>query len=653
MPYHSRQVQCSLIGCLSCPYLDTCHTFSLTIKVVTDHSLTTRGNTTDPAGRFYPRRIIPWGDFPARQEKIWEQLSVPPINCEARLRIFERDTVEVAVQKLIDAVYKNPLLRDSLGLRGVVTFESHTNLGPTDKSLSQSLEDMPLATANTGDTTHVPTTVACQPHDPTQGKGKGSRADQFCIHRTLDGSADVAVVAIEYKPPHKLSQDEVITCLTSEIQPDQDVINKSGKGAAFAAKTLTTAVITQLFSYMISKSIQYGFVCTGQTFVFVHIPDDPTIIYYHVCVPNRDVTDNDENRLHHTAVAQVFIFILQALQAAPGTQLWNDLTTGLSVWPVEYEEGADDEETDDELAKTPPSARNKRKEPGASPYNPPRQGGVPRSPIRARSRCKPATQPRHRRDDDDDGHQDDHPAPPTLAPLTRSAKAATISSQSAGTGQQEQDRPYCTHQCLLGLAFGGPMDKSCLNAATHGPKHIPAVEFRRLLRAQLATDRGADADCVTLYLSGAVDSLFKLRLSAHGYTLVAKGVQAEDMEKLQFENGIYNELRTIQGKHIPVCLGLIDLVLPYYYNGGKFRHFLFLSWGGQSLSRCMDQIKNKASAIDAVTSIFTGIHRLGALHGDAEPRNILYDATKGTFMATDFGANASPNDRICVPHGPC
>ncbi|KAK3363862.1 hypothetical protein B0T25DRAFT_492773 [Lasiosphaeria hispida] len=546
------------------PYLDACHTFSLAIKVVTDHSLTTRGNTTDPTGRFYPRQIIPWDDFPARQEKIWEQLSDPsflsqhtfpsqnqlkwvqslirPINCEERLRIFERDTVEIAVQKLIAAACENPLLRDSLGLRGVVMFQ-----------------------------------------------------DQSCIHRTSGGGADIAVVAIKYKSPHELSQNEVVTGLTSKIQPDQDVINENGKGIAFTAKRLTTAIIIQLFSSMIDKNTQYGYVCTGQTFIFLHIPDNPTTVYYHICIPNLDVTDKDKNRLRHTAVAQVFTFILQALQAAPPLQSWYDLTTGLGIWPVEYEKKPDDEESNDKLAKTPPSACNKRKEPSASPYNPPHQGGIPRSPIHTRSHCK-------------------EPA-----------------------WERIEDRPYCTHQCLLGLAFGGPMDKSCPNAATHGPKHIPAVEFRRLLRAQLATDRGADADCVTLYLSGAVGSLFKLRLSAHGYTLVAKGVQAEDMEKLQFENGIYNELRTIQGKHIPVCLGLIDLVLPYYYNGGKFRHFLFLSWGGQSLSRCMDQIKNKASAIDAVTSIFTGIHRLGVLHGDAEPRNILYDATKGTFMATDFG----------------
>lgn len=51
---------------------------------------------------------------------------------------------------------------------------------------------------------------------------------------------------------------------------------------------------------------------TGEAFIFLHIPDNPTIIYYSVRVLNLDVLDNDnnENRLHGIAVAQVFTFTL-------------------------------------------------------------------------------------------------------------------------------------------------------------------------------------------------------------------------------------------------------------------------------------------------------------------------------------------------------
>lgn len=56
-------------------YLAACHGFSLALKVVTDATLTTQGDTTKPTGRPFPRRIVPWRDFPTSQEKIWKQLS--------------------------------------------------------------------------------------------------------------------------------------------------------------------------------------------------------------------------------------------------------------------------------------------------------------------------------------------------------------------------------------------------------------------------------------------------------------------------------------------------------------------------------------------------------------------------------------------------
>ena len=35
---------------------------------------------------------------------------------------------------------------------------------------------------------------------------------------------------------------------------------------------------------MIGKGIQYEYISTGQTFVFLYIPDDPAIVYYYMTV---------------------------------------------------------------------------------------------------------------------------------------------------------------------------------------------------------------------------------------------------------------------------------------------------------------------------------------------------------------------------------
>lgn len=115
---------------------------------------------------------------------------------------------------------------------------------------------------------------------------------------------------------------------------------------------------------------------------------------------------------------------------------------------------------------------------------------------------------------DDDDEEENAPPSPTPDRSRSGGKAATLGTRSGrgqrGRGPQQgkatqgsiQERPYCTHQCLLGLAYDGPMDKTCPNAGSHGPRHIGRVEFLLLLRAQLAEDRGPDADSTPLYLSG-------------------------------------------------------------------------------------------------------------------------------------------------------
>lgn len=386
-------------------------------------------------------------------------------------------------------------------------------------------------------------------------------ARELAHYGTSDG-ANIAKTAIEYKAPHKLTQDEVITGLASEIQPERDVIDKDGEDFAFASRSLAAAVVTQLFSYMIGKGIQYGYVSTGQTFVFLYIPDDPTIVYYYVSVPNLDVDDDDDDtRLHRTAVAQVFAFVLQSLRVEPPLQSWHDAAGELNIWAVEF---------DDVLSRIPETVR-KGKEPRASPYRAQRWRDFKRSPILTRSRCQEPDMRSSRRDD----NSDDEIAPPSPTPdrSARSGRKAVTSisasgqrrgqrgnegRQRGGAGQRRiQNRPYCSHECLLGLTYGGPIDKTCPNVHSHGSRHIDRAKFLHLLRAQLAEDRGRDADSTPLYLSGAVGALFKIRLSAYGYTLVAKGVEGPDLACLQHEKKVYDRLRSVQGQYIPVCVGLV------------------------------------------------------------------------------------------------
>ncbi|KAK1621508.1 hypothetical protein BDP81DRAFT_512054 [Colletotrichum phormii] len=473
-----------------------------------------KGDTTNPTGRIFPRRIIPWDDFKAGQEEIWDQLSnscsfasrpvfpsphqldyvmslISPISSETDLRNFQRDTVENAVQKLVDEAYSNTRLRSDIGLQGTVTFESRTNLGRTDGALSEAIDHISTERNETDAAAIAPRPLNRKSR--RRARGKGNRADQFCIYRTSDGRNIPAV---------------------------------DGEGFAFASRSLVAAV--------------YRYVCTGEAIVFLNIPDDPTIIYYSLRVPNLDFLDDDENELHGTAVAQ-------ALRAEPPLLSCHDAAVILDTW----------------------AEMRKDKEARPSPYKSQGERGFQRSPIWTQSAREEAQQSRGGR------------------------------QHSQGTHQNIKGRPSCTTQCLFGLA-----------------------NFLRLVRTQLTKDRGPDADVVPRHLSGSIGSLFKLRLSRYGYTHVAKGVETLHLARVCHENEVHDRLRPIQGKHVPLCLGRIHVLV------------LFLSWAGTPL---FDSINRAITAnIDAIAETYKIVDKLGVIQGDAKLYNVLRDTASGCIMIVDF-----------------
>ncbi|KAG4266663.1 hypothetical protein FPRO04_13218 [Fusarium proliferatum] len=326
------------------------------------------------------------------------------------------------------------------------------------------------------------------------------------------------------------------------------------------------------------------------------------------------------------------------LTTPPPCQAWHDAAENLDTWAVEYE---------DVLWSIPATDRKPQRE---TPYKAQRWKGFVRSPIRTRSRCLPpqdgAQQPT---DDSEDKDDDESPSPmpnPTVgrSGLTTSTDVGSSERQErdGSAALQEgtivrpniQDRPYCTHECLRGLAFGGSMDEKCPNLANHGNMHITPREFLRLAKVQLVADRGKDADCVPLYLSGSRGSLFKFRLSSHGYTLVEKGVEAMDTKHLRYENKIYSHLQDLQGKFVPVCLGVMYLVKPYYYDSGVYEDFMFLSYGGRPVLKGLREVN--ADIANEILAALGRLHQHGVLHHDVEPRNVLYDKRTGRCMIVDL-----------------
>lgn len=217
------------------------------------------------------------------------------------------------MRSLVEEIHKDEQLREVLGLRGKVVFESHTNMGePGGTPIEEKMEQMSIKRPTTpnqmmgtargkGQKADKDKGKARQDISRSRGRTKGGPADQFCIYEQL-GGVRAAIISIEYKAPHKFSLDNVVAGLDGEIRPVEDVINKEGESFEFNSKWLAAAVITQLFSDMIRKGVRWGYVFTGEAIIFLHIADDPSVAYYHLSIPGLDYQEDDENRLYLTAV---------------------------------------------------------------------------------------------------------------------------------------------------------------------------------------------------------------------------------------------------------------------------------------------------------------------------------------------------------------
>ncbi|KAL2836334.1 hypothetical protein BJX68DRAFT_250762 [Aspergillus pseudodeflectus] len=247
--------------------LDRCHEYlSQEIRVETDAALTTQGNVTDPVNRLYPKKIVPWTDFPNLQEQIWDRLeravdftSRPlfpsdtqldyvatnirdrPIYSEATLRNFERDTVDNFVEKIIEALQDDETLRREFGIEGRVAFYDRANSTSLDDSLEQmhlnDAPDAPHQPPNTnrgrGGRKGMGKQVAQSQKMAHSGWRRNRRADQFCVHLVAD-ERQIPVYAVEFKAPHKLKVAELVAGF-HEMDLERDVINQEGDTFEFYA----------------------------------------------------------------------------------------------------------------------------------------------------------------------------------------------------------------------------------------------------------------------------------------------------------------------------------------------------------------------------------------------------------------------------------
>lgn len=108
----------------------------------------------------------------------------------------------------------------------------------------------------------------------------------------------------------------------------------------------------------------------------------------------------------------------------------------------------------------------------------------------------------------------------------------------------------------------------------------------------------------------------------------------------QYEQRIYNHVRPIQGKFVPVCIGSVMLKLPYYYDGGVYVSMLFLSWAGRPLFDFLTR-ENEEYFADKSATALQASHDLQVLQKDPEPQNILWDEHSQRLSFVDLSERRS------------
>ncbi|KJZ69750.1 hypothetical protein HIM_10861 [Hirsutella minnesotensis 3608] len=654
-------------------YIEACHRLVFSrFTTEQDRRLTSRGSITSPRDKFCPTSLRPWSYFLVEQKAIfdtlYERLPVDtrlfesrnflaslgsrvaqrPIADEKTLEYFMHNSVEDPVRHILEELRQIDGIREAFDMGNGIIFENHLH------AISDVAEEVVARVS--------PSTP---PQTPDHGRDLHRlRPDQICIYRSCDDSSPERrrmIYVSEYKAPHKLTALH----LRAGLQPmniHRDVVNRKTIPPTsdlegrfeYHAERLVASAVTQTYHYMIEGGLDYGLLTTGEATVFLKIDwTEPETLHYHLAEPGPEVEAHREHLQSSSAVGQYLAFSLMALgergrPVGHGQDERDRAAASLKRWAEDFETI---------LGSIPESERTGSD--SASSWAPTTHKSFDRSPTTRQTRRRPtrrgdepervATR-RDRSESSDDESRYRGPGTPTPserrgrrgqgesgignADGPRRSQRILAHRQRQGTNEKVELQ-YCTQKCLLGLVRGGNLDPCCPNFGHHGgvrgcthTQHpISHSTWLQLLSEQL--QRTLDGGIAKLGQYGARGVLFKVTLLSHGYTVVCKGTVQAFIRDLEHEAAVYQRLARIQGVHLPVFLGSVDLRplrRTYYYDHRVYIvHMTFLSWGGimvdeikfADVPRRMLEAKARAS--------LRAIHQEGVVHKDVRSANMLFN----------------------------
>ncbi|TXB97277.1 hypothetical protein FocTR4_00012191 [Fusarium oxysporum f. sp. cubense] len=497
------------------------------------------------------------------------RISQRPIADEKTLKYFLHNSVEDPVRAIIQQLKQVEEVSRAFQIRDSIVFENH-----------------PHALSDVAEEVMDRETPSTPPRTPDHRRDLNQlQPDQICIYQSDNtlSSRHTMVYISEYKPPYKLTALHLHLSLCAidiykEVINQRTVLTSIDPDARFQyyAEKLMASAITQTYYYIIKSGLKYGLLTTGEA------------------IPGPEVSAHPNNLHIYTAVGQYLAFTLIAL-GSPGKQQENrqeerlKAMKNLKTWAKDFEST---------LRSIPENERSASSDYSPT-YEPTTYKGVDQSPALPRKRtrrtamCQIGEGSLRKDNGQEPSNNKSASRPPdTPTPTRRNTRQGTRRSQRLALrprgGGGKQGRQYYTQKYLLGIVRGGFLDPKCPNMALH------CKSFAR-----------------------------RRDQAIRGGWCAGKGIVQAFIRDLEHEAAVYEHLKLIQGVHVPVFLGAINLRSinkTYYYD---HRVYVRISDSNRSLE-------------DKAIRSLRAMHREGVVHKDVRLANMLFNPEIKGVMVIDF-----------------
>ncbi|GKZ38194.1 hypothetical protein AbraIFM66950_010191 [Aspergillus brasiliensis] len=550
-----------------------------------------------------------------------------PISSERDVEAHERFTVENQVHKIIAELCKIPAAKKEFRLGTGVRFDSHANC----------LEDVEVDEEQD----------SAEESDEESSSCQRPRPDQYCIHQ-VDGNDSTLILTVQYKSPHMFPVKDIQSGLLSMefwswIVNSTEIPTGRQDKLEYDAAIRKSSAVVQVYHAMIMNGLEYSYVSTGLALILLRVPyDEPGTLYYQICVPNNEITSQDDRNSAGplTLVARVLCLCLMSCRSRIRDKNWRDAARKyLPIWTTS---------SDNTPAKIPQFELNTSPATSQDPCTTTIQDTSTDTCTEAQLSHPSAMSPTEDDRMPTRSHLRRNRPPGADVDAGSSRRKRRISEAAAKRLERQEDTQsedeshkdtaqFCTQHCLLSLQREESLDEQCPNVALHrqgadSDTHpITAMTLVQQISQQLEED--VDHGCAPMGCCGPIGGLFKITSSAYGYTVVGKGASSSlRREKITHEADAYRILHHAQGSAVPVFLGTIDLKTAYFLHGVvEINHMLLMAWGGERIKGCEDK-----SVRREVRRSEKEVRSLGVIFHDLRPENTLWNSELERALIVDF-----------------